>query len=221
MTWNEFMNGSNFQHPPGLVLSLCDRTGNMVRPWAEAGYPCITVDSQAPVAAIPNVTRVQTDVRRFLPPHATYAAVFAFTPCTNLAVSGARWFKEKGLHGLTEALDVAEACVRICEWSGAPWMLENPVSTLASYWRKPDYTFDPCEYGGYLLPTGDAYTKRTCLWTGAGFVMPPKRPVPPSEGSRMHRLASAPDRADRRSETPRGFAQAVFEANRGIARNGR
>jgi hypothetical protein len=152
-------------------------------------------------------------VRRFLPPRATYAAVFAFTPCTNLAVSGARWFKEKGLHGLTEAPEVAEACVRICEWSGAAWMLENPVSTLASYWRKPDYTFDPCEYGGYLLPAGDAYTKRTCPWVGGGFAMPQKRPVPPSDGSKMHRMPPSDDRANKRSETPMGFARAVFEAN--------
>ena len=34
-----------------LVLSLCDRTGNMVRPWVEAGYPAITVDIQAPEPA--------------------------------------------------------------------------------------------------------------------------------------------------------------------------
>jgi hypothetical protein len=213
MTLDGFMTGSDSEPPSGLVLSLCDRTGNMIRPWAEAGFPCITVDSQRNAEEIPNVTRIQNDVRRFLPPRVHYAVVFAFTPCTNLAVSGARWFKEKGLHGLTEALEVAEACVRICEWSGARWMLENPVSTLASYWRKPDYMFDPYDYGGYLLPGGDAYTKKTCLWTGGGFVMPEKRPVPPTEGSKMHRISPSPERADKRSETPMGFARAVFEAN--------
>ena len=107
MTWKEFMNENEFRRPPGLVLSLCDRTGNMVRPWAEADYPCITVDIHRSVEEIPNVTRVQTDVRWFLAPRAVYAAVFAFTPCTHLAVSGARWFKEKGLHGLSKALDIA------------------------------------------------------------------------------------------------------------------
>ena len=197
----------------GLVLSLCDRTGNMVRPWAEAGYTCMTVDLQRPAEVMPNVMPVQTDVCSFLPPRTKYAAVFAFPPCTHLAVSGARWFKEKGLHGLADALKTVEACARICEWSGARWMLENPVSTLASYWRKPDFTFDPCDYGAYLLPVGDAYTKRTCLWTGGGFVMPEKRSAPATEGSKMHRLGPAPNRADKRSETPIGFAQAVFEAN--------
>jgi len=197
----------------GLVLSLCDRTGNMVRPWAEAGYACITVDVQPAAHFMPNVMPIQADVCAFLPPRTAYTAVFAFPPCTDLAVSGARWFREKGLYGLSAALKIVEACARICEWSGAPWMLENPIGTLSSYWRKPDFTFDPYEYGGYLSPSGDAYTKRTCLWTGGGFIMPAKRPVPPVEGSRMHRLPPGPHRADQRSETPIGFARAVFEAN--------
>ena len=93
------------------------------------------------------------------------------------------------------------------------YLIENPVSTVSSYWRKPDYTFAPCDYGGYLNPSGDAYTKRTCLWTGNGFVMPEPRRVFPIEGSRMNRLPPSKDRAALRSVTPKGFAQAVFEAN--------
>jgi hypothetical protein len=106
------------------------------------------------------------------------------------------------------------ACARIAEASGAPYILENPRSTLATYWRKPDHEFDPCDYAGYLtVPDCEAYTKRTCLWTGNGFVMPPKRPVQPTLGSIMHRMPSSPDRADKRSVTPVGFAQAIFAAN--------
>lgn len=205
------MNGVEPQRSHALVLSLCDRTGNMVRPWAEAGYTCMRVDLQKPPRVIPNVMAIQTDVCSFLPPRTTYAAVFAFPPCTDLAVSGARWFREKGLYGLAAALNTVEACARICEWTGAPWMLENPVSTLATYWRKPDLVFDPCDYGGYLTPSGDSYTQRTCLWTG--FVMPTKCPVPASEGSKMHRLPPRPERSNLLSETPRGFARAVFDAN--------
>lgn len=40
-----------------------------------------------------------------------------------------------------------------------------------------------------------------------------RRPVEPLEGSRMHLMPPAPDRANRRSETPMGFALATFEAN--------
>jgi len=92
-------------------------------------------------------------------------------------------------------------------------MIENPVSTLSTYWRKPDYMFDPCDYGRYLDPPGDAYTKKTCLWVGNGFVMPPKKPVPPVEGSKIHRMPPSKDRGYLRSVTPMGFAEAVFQAN--------
>ncbi|WP_036291798.1 hypothetical protein [Methylosinus sp. PW1] len=32
----------------GAVLSLCDRTGNMAKPWADAGFECFCVDLQHP-----------------------------------------------------------------------------------------------------------------------------------------------------------------------------
>jgi hypothetical protein len=196
-----------------VVLSLCDRTGNMVAPWVAAGYEAVCLDLSHPCGERREglVTWVGADVRYWLPPRLDYAVVFAFPPCTNLAISGARWFRDKGLRGLIDGLELVERCRMICEWAGAPWMLENPVSTLSSYWREPDCTFDPCDFGGYLEPEGDHYTKRTCLWVGGGFTMPAKRPVYPHRGSQMHLLAPSPDRADLRSETPKGFARAVFE----------
>ena len=103
--------------------------------------------------------------------------------------------------------------MRLAEWTGAPYLIENPVSTVSTYWRAPDHTFDPCDYGGYLIPPGDAYTKKTCLWTGNGFVMPEPKRVRPTEGSRMHRLPPSEERANARSATPKGFARAVFLAN--------
>jgi hypothetical protein len=200
----------------GVVLSLCDRTGIMVTPWAVAGFECICVDLQheeiARHPALP-ITFIGADVREWLPPKIEYKIVFAFPPCTDLAVSGARWFRRKGLGKLANALSIVEACRSICEWAKAPWMLENPVSSLSTYWRDPDATFNPCDYGGYLVPAVDQYAKRTCLWYGGGFRMPTFRPVEPVEGSKMHLMPPSDHRGDLRSETPAGFAQAVFEAN--------
>lgn len=198
----------------GLVLSLCDRTGVMVQPWLDAGYRCTIVDVQhAPgVETDDLLTRVGADLRSWLPPLDEYEIVFAFPPCTNLASSGARWFKDKGLVGLIDGLELVERCRLIAEWSGAPWMIENPNGTLSTYWRQPDFRFDPCEFGGYLNPPGDAYTKRTCLWTGNDFPIPRHKAVTPIDGSKMHRLPPSPERGDLRSVTPAGFARAVFEA---------
>jgi hypothetical protein len=199
-----------------IVLSLFDYTGTMVKPWADAGHDCVIVDIQHPGGAVRhgNVTRVGADVLRYLPPRGEYAAVFAFPPCTHLAVSGARWFKGKGLHALADSIELFARAAEIAEWSGAPYLIENPISTISSYWRKPDYTFDPCDYAGYEGGTDDLYTKRTCLWTGGGFVMPEKRRQEPTQGSRMHLLPPSDERANLRSATPAGFARAVFEANR-------
>ena len=49
----------------------------------------------------------------------------------------------------------------MCEWIDAPYLIENPVSTISTYWRGYDYTFSP-EYFARLWPH-DNYTKKTCL----------------------------------------------------------
>lgn len=96
-------------------------------------------------------------------------------------------------------------------------MLENPVSTLSTYWRKPDFYFHPYEFTGYTGDAEDNYTKKTCLWTGAGFKFPtPKEScslVAPDKAFIRDMKASGEDRQGLNSVTPMGFAQAVFEAN--------
>lgn len=190
----------------GLVLSLFDKTGNMVKPWHEAGYDTLCIDIQ----------RDGTDILRWLPPRCEYRIVFAFPPCTNLAVSGARHFKDKGLAGLASAIELVERARDICEWSDAPWMIENPVSTLSAYWRKPDYIFHPYNYS--LFESSDNYTKKTCIWAGNGFIMPEfcmdgKLREP---DDRIHKAQPNKERANFRSATPMGFAKAVFFANEKI-----
>lgn len=106
------------QSSRGIVLSLCDRTGVMVQPWLEAGHCCVIVDRQHErgVHKSGNLFRVGCDATTYEPPPA--AIVFAFPPCTNLSVSGARWFADKGLESLHESLGLVIACKRIAEASG-------------------------------------------------------------------------------------------------------
>ena len=200
------------------VLSVFDYTGNFVLPWAEYGFPCIVVDTKHPDGWTqhplhPNITRVGADVRTWLPPRDREYALAAFwPPCTDMAVSGARWFRGKGLFALADSIRLFGHAANVAEWLGAPYVIENPVSTISTYWRKPDETFDPADFAGYLEnPEDEAYTKKTCLWTGHGFTMPPKRSVEATQGSKMHLMAPSPDRAELRSATPVGFARAVFQ----------
>lgn len=205
--------------PIGRVLSLCDYSGVMVEPWLELGYECWIVDTQHPAGIHRHgrLVRVGEDINTWLPPRLPFDVVFAFPPCTHLAQSGARWFRSKGLGALIEALTLVERCRLICEWSGAPYMIENPVGQLSTYWRKPDFYFDPNEYAGWLDdPDSEAYTKRTCVWSGGGFVQPEPKPVPVLDiKNPIHHAPPGPERANFRSRTPAGFARAVFQANHG------
>jgi hypothetical protein len=174
----------------GSVVSLCDRTGNMVRPWAEAGYDCLCLDLQHSIrrdrveaVGAGSITFRWADVRSVtlddLPPSLAFAA--GFPPCTDLAVSGARDFARKGMRRLIDALELVEAARVLLTNAGAPWMIENPVGRLSTCWRKPDHLFHPADYAGYLPEAEQhrkAYTKATCLWTGGGDS--PCRPAAPS-----------------------------------------
>lgn len=201
-----------------IAISLCDKTGNMVRPWAEAGFECWCVDVQHSIrrerveqVGLGQIHFVWGDVRTWCPPASIserIAIVFAFPPCTHVAVSGARDFRSKGTALLRDSLELFAACEHAVKWSGAPYMIENPVGKFSDHMGKPDHVFQPWEYG-------DLWTKKTCLWTGGGFVMPAPvhNSMPEGVGPLIWKMPPSHDRADKRSETPPGFAKAVYEAN--------
>ena len=228
------------------VISLYDYTGEALKPWAEAGYACYAFDIQhldTKVEGYANGGFIRyegLDLHDF----STYQDLFfrfngrkvafgmAFPVCTDLAVSGAAWFKKKAeADPLFQEAAVSHAvwCAEVFRNLKIPFFIENPVSVLATKWRKPDHKFHPYEYGGYIAkddaqhPTWpdfiaprDAYPKKTCLWTGNGFVMPPKVPVEPESGhSRQHLKLGGKSAKTKniRSATPRGFAIAVMAAN--------
>ncbi len=217
------------------AVFLFDVTGIMAQPWLEAGYECWIVDIQHPPAyetggvtdsprgksgtfseSLGLLHKVHHDLSRpWLPPfpRESIEFVFAFPPCDHLAVSGARWFKGKGLRRLARSVDLFATAAEFCEWSGAPYAIENPVSTISTYWRKCDHWFHPHHYTGWCLD--DNYTKYTCLWTGGGFVMPAPLVEPglPKPDDRIHKAPPGPERHNFRSATPMGFARAVFAAN--------
>ncbi|WP_454864540.1 hypothetical protein [Pseudomonas rhizophila] len=209
-----------------IAIFLCDLTGVMAAPWVEAGYEVILVDPQHPAGVHRDglITRVghiidhpeAWRVLRAAISTGRVAFVAGFPPCTDLAVSGARWFEAKRKADPAvqfKAMHVVWQCQIIGELSGAPWFAENPVSQISSLWRKPDHTFSPEHFTGFC--PNDNYTKKTCLWTGGGFSMPEQFKDmslgPPDD--RIHKCPPSAERANIRSATPEGFAKAVFLAN--------
>jgi hypothetical protein len=235
----------------GIVLSLYDFTGEALRPWAEAGYECYAFDIQHSKENVNtdtyegggtieyvhldlhNIDNLEAIRQWFHDSEIPVVLGMAFPVCTDLAVSGAAHFKRKAERD-PEFQIKASNYARWCDWlfdaMEIPYFIENPVSRLATLWRKPNYTFHPYEYGGYIpddqaehprwpeyIAPKDAYPKKTCLWTGGGFVMPERKAVPVPQGySTQHKkLGGKSQRTkDIRSATPRGFAKAVYEANK-------
>ena len=230
---------------PKAVISLFDLTGEAVKPWAEAGYHTFQFDAQHPVnlSGQGRQYTVGGDASTWAEPIARIMEsydvqmLYGFPPCTDLAVSGARHFATKAEANpnyLKEAMSLVYLVRDIGEQYNVPYMIENPVSRISSQWRKPDYMFNPCDFGGYLpeddtspypsvIPARDAYTKKTCLWTGNGFRMPEAGPVEPEKfqdrnglnySGPAFKLGGKSLRTKNiRSATPRGFARAVFLAN--------
>lgn len=217
-----------------VVLSTFDGSGIMVLRYAEAGHKCYCVNADEGDHGAyevrmehPNITYVNAWIDSNFNPE-DYGIpkpdiIFGFPPCTMLAGCGSK--HERSAEELEEAL----ANIRIVEALGnkynVPWMIENPVGKLSTLWRKPDFYFDPYEYGGYLfdeegsfhpkMPTRDGYTKKTCIWYGNGFVKPVKKPVEHIGcfwGWKSLGGASAKTK-QLRSLTARGFARAVFLSN--------
>lgn len=212
-----------------LVVSLYDKTGQMMQPWVDAGRMALLVDLQHPPGLTTEdgvVWRMGTDLRPGfkmpdgLPAYSHVEFAAAFPPCDHLAVSGARWFKGKGLRALALSVDLFATAADACESFDCPYQIENPVSTISTYWRTPDHTFHPHYFSGHC--TDDNYTKKTCLWTGGGFVMPERfedlLAGPPDD--RIHKMPPGPERANKRSATPLGYATAVYLANCWEARLG-
>lgn len=125
--------------------------------------------------------------------------MIAHPPCTHLAVSGARHFKNK-VREQEEAL----AFVHLLLAAPIPRIaLENPISIISTRIRKPDQIIQPWMFG-------HGETKATCLWLKG---LPKLTPTNIVEGreARVHRMPPGPNRWKERSRTFTGIAEAMAD----------
>lgn len=123
--------------------------------------------------------------------------MIAHPPCTHLAVSGARWFKDK-------QREQAEALEFVGLLMNAPIpriAIENPISIISSRIRKPDQIIQPWQFG-------HGETKSTCLWLKN---LPKLEPTNIVEGreQRIWKMPPSKDRWKERSRTFTGIAEAM------------
>jgi len=182
-----------------IILDLCGGTGGWSAPYANADYQVITYDLKTGT----DIRLLEYDEGVFPKVHGILAA----PPCTHFCISGAKYWKQKGIQAIYEGLSIVDACLRvisIChpKW----WALENPVGRLRKWLGPPTLIFDPYEYG-------DDYKKKTCLW--GNFNPPKKCPGLPSDINHHSKFFNLPpeERMTMRSITPPEFAKAFFKAN--------
>ncbi|RAK26358.1 hypothetical protein C7374_11443 [Falsochrobactrum ovis] len=207
----------------GLVILLCNLTNAMAEPWVEAGYDVLMVDPQHGMTHKDGrITRFAGTVLEAAPllahhiRHSNIVFVAGFPPCTDVAVSGARWWEDKRAkdpYFQAKAAIVAEQCRMTCLLSGAPGFFENPVSAFSRIFGPATHTFHPHDYTGYCA--SDNYVKRTCLWAFNDYRMPaPQRDQSLGKpDTRIWTAPPGPQRANIRSAFPRGFSVANFLAN--------
>jgi hypothetical protein len=222
--------------PKKTMIGLFSKSNIIAKPWAEVGVECHLFDLQNGTSE-ENIIHHTGDIKdkfsvlRDLIKNTEVLFVAAFPPCTDLAVSGAKHFATKAQNDAffwAKAMELVYLSRDVGELSGAPYFIENPKSMISTLWRKKDFSFNPCDFGGYIpiehinelypeiYPSRDAYLKETWLWVGGAFRMPLIRLVEPvsSEFPGFKKLGGKSERTkEMRSVTPEGFSRAVFEAN--------
>jgi len=181
------------------ILVACEFSGVVRNAFAALGHQATSCDFLPTEAEfVGRSNHYQGDVRTLID-QGCWDLMIAHPPCTHLAVSGARWFKEKAL----EQLLALEFVQRLLDAPIPRIALENPVSIISSRVRKPDQIIQPWQFG-------HGEVKATCLWLKN---LPRLTPTKIVEGRtpRVHFASPGPDRWKERSRTLEGIAQAMAE----------
>lgn len=180
------------------ILVGCEESQVVCKAFRERGHEAYSCDTSQCSGGHPE-WHLQRDVAPLV--SRGWDMVIAFPPCTHLASSGARWFKQKRADGRQQAavdffmLFANCGCERIA--------IENPIGIMSTVWRKPDQIIQPWQFG-------HGETKATCLWLRGVPKLVPTDVVKGREG-RIWKMPPGPKRSRLRSKTYTGIAQAMAE----------
>jgi site-specific DNA-cytosine methylase len=176
------------------ILVACEYSGRVRDAFLSLGHDALSCDLLPTDVVGPHY---QGDIRDVL--NNGWDLMIAHPPCTHLAVSGARWFKDKQVEQ-AEALDF----VRLLLDAPIPKIaLENPISIISSRIRKPDQIIQPWWFG-------HGETKATCLWL-KGLPKLVATNVVEGREARVHKMPPSENRWKERSRTYEGVAQAMAQ----------
>jgi site-specific DNA-cytosine methylase len=186
------------------VLIACEFSGIVREAFAAKGHDAYSADLLP--SEIPSKKHIEGDIMGYLfyicPTMVEpFDLMIAHPPCDHLAVSGARWFKEKQEDGRQEAAKLF--FMRLVHAPIKRIAIENPIGIMSSFYRKPDQIIQPWQYG-------HGETKATCLWLKGLPKLQPTNIVHGRE-ARIHKEPPSPERWKNRSRTLKGIAEAMAD----------
>ncbi len=240
----------NLKPSDGIVLSLFDESAISCDPWLDLGFEChIIAPSFIDSVSTCNLSKLKI-IERDIESIETLERVFkayskkkiaficAFPPSDELSIAGARWFAGKKKENPDFQNHQVERFPLIEKWFkslSVPYFIQSPHSPiLTKLFRRPNLTYQPCHFGGYLeetedhprfpgvVPNRDAFTSMLAVFAGGKFRHPRTRPTEPifrsfvcRKTGKIRRLSivlySRRHRSARRCP-PRGFLRACCAA---------
>ena len=196
------------------VLIACEESQEVCKAFRERGHEAYSCDLQDCSGGHPE-WHIMGDVLPLLNGNCSFITrggqwvnidgrwdlIIAHPPCTHLASSGARWFREKQMDYRQQ-----KSCVLFMQMMLANAdrvAVENPVGIMSRCYRRPDQIIQPWQFG-------HGETKATCLWLKN---LPELVPTEIVEGreQRVWRMPPSENRAKERSKTYPGIAKAMAE----------
>lgn len=201
------------------ILIACEESQTVCKAFRSKGFEAYSCDIQEPSGGHPEwhilgdalislrggtVTTMDGKAHDI----GTWDLLIAHPPCTHLAVSGARWFKE-GVKPLSLKYEAAAFFLKFAEAPIEHIAIENPVCVMSTLYCKPNQIINPWQFG-------HPEQKKTCLWLKnlpllheTDNVYKYMMTLPEKERARIWWLGS--NHAKERSKTFTGIADAMAE----------
>ena len=176
------------------VLVACEFSGVVRDAFRRLGHDAWSCDLLSTDADGPHIVG---DVLAVL--HDGWDMMIAHPPCTFLAVSGARWFKDR----MPQQQQAIGFVRMLLDAPIEKIAIENPIGVLSTRVRKPCQIIQPWQFG-------HGETKATCLWLKNLPKLVPTKVVD-GRAAKVHRMPPSKDRWKKRSITYSGIAKAMAE----------
>jgi len=172
------------------VLIACEASQIICNAFRVKGHEAYSCDIEPSYGGHPE-WHIQDDVLKHL--NDGWDLMIAHPPCTDLSVSGARWFKEKRISGVQQKS--IEFFLKFTVTTIPKVCIENPIGIMSTLYKKPTQVIQPWYFGHPEF-------KATCLWlrglprlNGTNILTPPKRGDDDwNKWNRVHKLPPSADR---------------------------